>query len=514
MTSESSYSSQLQGKTLFELNSFLVFGFAIIFTISLFMIFPAYINGDAYWLLYLSQQVIDGVDPYVDFLEINPPLIVWLGIPPAWIGKISGFSIEQIFKVYIFALILISMWLSAKIMSAIKLPSAATIFLGLAFALLIMPGVGFGQREHIMLVLSAPYIFVVIARSQNVHLPYWLIVLSTILGSIGFCIKPYFVLIPAFLELYLLTILGFMTFRRIEPYIMGFLGLSYLASIFLFTPEYLGDFLRYTNAIYTAGYGISFSEMLLISWPMLIPMSFGLMIYLYIREDIQRADNGYVVLALAMLAAFTGFFLQFKGWPNHSYPNRALLFILIVGLLSLAYRFQWHNREVRLVAIITMIPIILSTIMPILFLRYQANGTEKLFTYDIKKIQNVDTIFLMSSDLHDAFPLINNTKLKWGSRFASQWLTPGVQQKIASGENSPLLVEIKDFAHRAVAEDLARYKPQLVIVHSSENKRRYNAGRYDYIEDFSTNAQFAEEWTNYTLKKEYKNWNMFERINN
>ena len=38
---------------------------------------------DVSWLLYVAERILDGARPYVDVVEVNPPLIVWLNVAVA-----------------------------------------------------------------------------------------------------------------------------------------------------------------------------------------------------------------------------------------------------------------------------------------------------------------------------------------------------------------------------------------------------------------------------------------------
>ena len=45
------------------------------------------LNTDSGWLLVAARRLLDGDRLYVDIIEVNPPLIVWLLLPSAWVGR-------------------------------------------------------------------------------------------------------------------------------------------------------------------------------------------------------------------------------------------------------------------------------------------------------------------------------------------------------------------------------------------------------------------------------------------
>ncbi len=478
--------------------------------LSFLMIIPAILSEDTYWLLYLGQQMVNGVTPYVDFFEVNPPLIIWLNIPPAWLAQVADLPLVGTFKAYMYALIALSLWLSAQLIRISKTPLGPAVFVALAYALMVMPGTHFGQREHIMLVLALPYLFVVAARAEGIAPPLWQVVVATVLAALGFCIKPYFVLIPAAAEIYLLLKIKGATFKRVEPYLMGTIGGAYLASIIVGTPEYLTGVVTYARVVYQAGFGTSAANMVLVSVPIVFSLYIGAMLVASVKKKFSDIPSSYMILILAMLAAFAGLLLQAKGWPNHSYPARALLVLVTIGGLAALLQMKGTRLTTQILAASLLFPIAFNAGLPLWFVKYESHHSE-YFGKLADRYPEADSAFIMSAYLYDGFPFILDKNLKWGSRFPSLWLTPGVQQKKAAGDTSALLTEIETFSHRALAEDLARYKPKLVFVDNESEKKHFGKIQYDYVKDFSTNPAFAREWSHYELVKADGSYQLYRR---
>ena len=66
---------------------------------------PRVFNHDIAWLLHCSGQLLDGGRAYVDFVETNPPLIVWLGIPPVWAARLTGLPEILVYHLFVLALV-------------------------------------------------------------------------------------------------------------------------------------------------------------------------------------------------------------------------------------------------------------------------------------------------------------------------------------------------------------------------------------------------------------------------
>ncbi|MBA5639013.1 hypothetical protein H3H37_18300, partial [Duganella sp. LX20W] len=61
-------------------------------------------NHDVAWLLALSGRVLEGARLYVDYPEVNPPLIVWLNLPVAWAAGQTGLAPATVFRLAVVAL--------------------------------------------------------------------------------------------------------------------------------------------------------------------------------------------------------------------------------------------------------------------------------------------------------------------------------------------------------------------------------------------------------------------------
>jgi len=506
-------SPKLKSTTLNSVTLFQGMLVVLIFCMGIVLIAPTSLNPDAAWLLYASQQMMDGDKLYVDIVEVNPPLIVWLGTLPVLLAKLSGLTIGFSFKAIIFAMAAMSLIFSAKILKIQNSNYIGPIIVAATYALTIFPSFSFGQREHILVILCLPYLFVASAAAKRIQLPLWRIIVASILAGIGFCIKPYFVLIPAAVELFMLARLKKETFRRPEPYIMVLVGVSYVLAIFIFTPEYNSKIIGYATEVYSAGHGYPTERVLHASTPIIFFSVYGLMLLFYERVKIADVHAEYAVLACAALGSVAVFFAQFKGWVYHLVPANIFVLILFIG----AIYYLLFKSDFKILNVIKSIPLVVFVFVMAVFLVLMPmkNGTFARVSEELKpaiaEYSDVDTIFIMTDNLDNGFPLINETGLTWGSRYPALWLTPGIQAKRAAGENYALLDEIEQFSHRSVAADIARYKPQLIFVDIGEFRSFWGL-KYDYIADYSRSDQFAAEWSNYSFVRDVGNRAMYRRI--
>jgi hypothetical protein len=74
-----------------------------VFVILTSLLFQRPINHDAGWYLYASGAILDGAKIYRDLIDINPPLIFWLNIPPVWLARLLNCSAVPLFNFFSFS---------------------------------------------------------------------------------------------------------------------------------------------------------------------------------------------------------------------------------------------------------------------------------------------------------------------------------------------------------------------------------------------------------------------------
>jgi hypothetical protein len=125
-------------------------------------------NNDNAWLLYTASRVVDGARLYVDVVEINPPLIIWLEIPIVWLARSSGLAPVEVFRAVVLGGALASAtacnWIAGRAFPSMR--SSQAFFL-VALALIALPVSWFGQREHLLMILVLPYLYLSAGRTAG-----------------------------------------------------------------------------------------------------------------------------------------------------------------------------------------------------------------------------------------------------------------------------------------------------------------------------------------------------------
>jgi len=482
-----------------------------IFAVAIIQRWGSLITHDVSWSLYLAQRMAEGERIYVDLIEINPPLIFWLLSPVVWFSKVVGVSITAGLKAIVFTSAAVSTILCAGLIRKINFAASSFALVAIAYVLTILPGSDFGQREHLLVIFSLPYLLLVVARREGVEINMAMIASVSLLAAIGICLKPYFVLMPILLESYLLLTLGWRrALFRPEQVIMVILGIAYAASIFIFTPQYLSRILVYGVEVYASGFGVGYLKTLLLA-PLSAIGAVLAFYWLYVRPN-QSADAIVIVLTLASIALFIAYMVQAMGWNYHSFPVLAMVVVLGTVLFARTFTNFQNDPKRQLIPVMILAPFFFFILSPAINYSYPRNIASHLQTV-VKKYTGTKSLVILTSDLWVGFPFVTESDQVWASRFPSLWLTPGlVKRRLQIGGTTPLLDEIEAYNRRAVAEDIIRYKPQLVIVDETEIKINFGNNKFDYIADFSNDKLFRAEWKKYKKMETISNFAIYQRL--
>jgi hypothetical protein len=464
---------------------------------------------DVSWLLYMAGRILDGARPYVDVVEVNPPLIVWLNLPIAALGRMLGVPPELVYRLAVIGCAVLSLILYARALRralGAEWPQLGrVVLLLLVFVELPLARADFGEREHLLVLLAAPYILAVIGRARGVALPAMEMVVVGLLAGIGVALKPYFLALPAAVECYLaIRRRSVRVWLRPEPIVILALGAGYLAAVLTLVPQYL-DLTAMMGGLY-ASYlrGPLWLTGILGEGAALC--LFALLAFVVLRRRAQHGDL-WNVLAIAVAALFVAALVQGKGWRYHFYPSMAFA----VVLLGVAW---WDSRRplsrlaeqvysaacgaaVATLLVVTAVDCVrqaMSSSDP----RHDADPNYAELRRLIRREAPGGTVLVLSSNMASAFPLVPASGARWASRFPSVWLLPALymnelrsdapltfRPRTAMGKAERYLVD-------AVSEDFARFRPDLLVVlRAGPDRREMGIRRMDYLAYFSREPQVA-----------------------
>ncbi|MBN8903650.1 MAG: hypothetical protein J0H57_21710, partial [Rhodospirillales bacterium] len=225
---------------------------AIVLGLVLFTALRSPLKDDIAWLLYVARRWMMGRELYVDVVEVNPPLIVWISAIPlklaAWIGVETQFVAMPFFV----AAVLGCAWWTAGLLRAMggMFTDRVPVFAAIGTVLLVVPAGDLGQREHLLVAAMLPYL-VLFARSLDGAKPALRdAILSGVLAGLGCALKPRYAGVFVVLEALALT-RGLRPWRAM-PLAAGTTMALYAGLVVLLCPAYVRRAVPLAVALYGA----------------------------------------------------------------------------------------------------------------------------------------------------------------------------------------------------------------------------------------------------------------------
>lgn len=466
-------------------------------------------NHDTSWYFVATHLWIEGAPLYSGVMEINPPLLFYLTRAILGVGALLVWSDEDAMRFALFLFALISILLMNKALNTPSISSkkrAAMLVFG-TVALLVIPLNSFGQREHLFMIFVLPYLIIQIMRQAGNDVPLTLRIVCLIFALPGMLLKPYFLLLPTMLSLYETVRLRCLArLLSLENAVIVVASLTYLVLVYTWHPDYFQVVIPLAKLTYFA-FGksvdqIIFDPLLLILLPCCLP----LLVSSSSVNDRRFAE----VLLLASLAFLLMYLIQFKGWNYHAIPYWATVFLLAGWLfVSGMDSRSWMWGVIPFALVLKVIVIAQIDRGP-----YLSQAAEKLQ----RTMGNVSGkgAMVFSSSVSHAFPLVNQAKLQWTSRYPTQWIVPGafvaLQRIPVNDDTSRAPYETAlSFARRTAVEDFVQHRPDLVVIDVRRVKSYFNGHSFDWIDFLSQDADFSREWVHYYLDNEIPNFQIWRR---
>ena len=311
-------------------------------------------------LLHETQQLLSGGTYVNNFFEPNAPMILYLYIPPVLVAKMLSLSIIFIFRAYIFLLIFLSVWL-CRLLGKKIFPHQNEIisnlfFLALLFAILILPIYEFGQREHIFLIFSLPYMLATTVRLENEKINTYIAILIGFLAGVGFAIKPFFMLTPILLELYVaISKRTLSMWLRPETLTLFIVLLTYTLVALNLHPDYFNTIIPYTMRLYYNG--IAQPWQTIIFFPVSIFSYLAIVFYFIQYHVFNLLKNFTSVLCVSLISFFLIFISQRTIFYYHFLPLLSLTFLMNTLLFGLVISKQQNLKQSIALSIVAFINI-------------------------------------------------------------------------------------------------------------------------------------------------------------
>jgi hypothetical protein len=489
------------------------------------------VNHDVAALMDVVHRWLSGERLYVDIIDVNLPLVFVIYAVPELLARVFAFAGQSAIT-----------WLSISFYAAIggsflacralvhKVPSLARPLTEtllpptLLFLFVVLPGDNFGQREHLMMVLTAPYLLHAAGRAEGRvaaidRLPTWAIALA---AGIGLAQKPHFALIPLAVEAYLLLHRGWRaTLVDPVPWLIGAVFLGHVALIVVGMPAYLTSVLPIVLDAYASIGGTDWQKVLF--GPVLGPALLALAAFGLLAIFLARTVAARVIVAYGVGAAVAAA-VQAKGWPYHVLPGLAAAMLLAAVTISqMIDRYLPIDREAhRLpVAAISATFLILLYFQAALLappFQKQRQFDDSLIGVMLRTVERHapnKRILILSPAVYPHYPVINYAKLRMTMRFQTMWLLQGIYadcDEYPTLYNAPEdMSDAERFIFESVSDDFERQQPDLLIVDRIAGIARCQGRPFDYLEYFQRNAKFARAFERYTHFMDVERFSVYKR---
>jgi hypothetical protein len=458
---------------------------------------PLGIGHDAAMYLQAGALLVDGEVPYVDFVDLNPPLIVYLSALPAALARALGAHPAPVFLLLVWLATAASVlatyrWLCGGLEPPAGLHADLVALVLAGMSLWLLWSDLFGQREHLFALALVPYL---VARHRT-----WCghgvsaaaAVAAGVLAGVGASLKPHFVAIAIAPEVYFV-----LTRRRFAPLVapetVGLVGagLAYAAH-FLVIPSAMRDaFFGRWLALTARGYHV-YDRSPWVAIPMLgywAPPILAAGVFIGRRPRGAPAWDLARALAVATLVAVLVFFVQRKLWDYHAIPAQFLFgavaaLALAEGLPSrsprgeiamrwLGVRAGWSRTAARgAVAVLAVAAAVLACGAPV-----ERNLAEILETQPLARAIAAhsapgDPVLIVVTSVQPTYPLLLQLGRRPGSRLLWFFPLPMLYADATArhGAAFPYRVDPttvppeESRLRRELREDVAKWRPPLVLI--------------------------------------------------
>ena len=479
------------------------------------------LNSDSAWLLYLARRVLEGDRLYVELVEINPPLVVWLQLPVVFLARWLGVDPTVVFRVAVFMLIGVCLFLSAQLLRTVtpRTSERRWILLAIVLVLLGWTRAHFGQREHIALAAILPYLLASAAAAQGHVLGPPLGVTVAAIAAIGFAMKPHFVLVW-------MAALAYVTWRRRDTtwtmglenrVVLGILSL-YAVMVLVAAPEYLNLVGRLAST-YDAFARKSVATLMLHSVETLCGIG-ALLAYGLLRACLRSRETGDV-FALATGAFLLVALAQRKGFSYHYYPVSACT--LLLAAVALGGRDACRARITERVGVLMLGVILLlgagsGTAWSLVQLWREEpvyQRQQEMADY-IREHASDGSVLRLSYE--DSFPLIDQASGRWTMRFPNLWFVQALYaDQLGSKEQiryrpPSQMTDPERWCFEAVIDDFLRERPSLLtVIRPNLPGVTGLPTRLDYLTYFSQDRRFAAALEAYEFIGVVAGYSVFQR---
>ncbi len=489
-------------------------------SVVLFVAMRSPLKDDIAWLLYVARRWLAGRELYVDVIEVNPPLIIWISAIPLTIARWLALTPQSVAMPFFAAIVLACAWWSACLLRPIGGLFAARIpvFATVGATLMIVPAADLGQREHLLVAAFLPYL-ILFARGlsprSSPQPAYATAAAVGVLAGLGCALKPQYCLAFAALEA---VALGHrMRPWRVAPVAAAATLAFYVGFVAFVCPAYLRQAVPLALALYGAT-DVSLPVLLLKSALLLGAEAVAVVLWLKDRktQPYSGAHAGLLLTGIVFAAISSAIvFIDGKDWFYHRLPASVVtLLVLLVWAAVTVRRTAFaggdepsHGRRAALIGLVAAGIVVgwfgvsaAQRLRPEVEQAVEPQTTTVARLEALIRLHHARTYIAFSEWIALGFPVVNNTGVIWASRFDSMWALKG---ELWRAHIDPVAAKAWPIAHW-VAHDFLAGCPDIAVVDMRE--------RLNYIGILSAaDPAFARAWSGYKQIVAFDGLRVFKR---
>lgn len=388
------------------------------------------LKDDIAWLLYVARRWMAGRELYIDLVEVNPPLIVWLSTVPLALSRWLGLGVQSVAMPTFIVAVLACAWWSASLLRQHGglFVNRVTVFAILSIVLLIIPAGDLGQREHLLIAAMLPYLILFAGSLDGIKPRLRDSIVAGVIAGLGCALKPRHAGVFLLLECIALTH-GLRPWRAL-PIAAGVTMAAYAGLIALISPAYLNRAVPMAMALYGAT-DVPFKRLLLDSAVLMAgeAVAIGL---LWLRRRSLPERSLMLTLMVFAVASTAICFMDGKDWYYHRLPATiATVLALLCWAASTFVKRRSHPHPARVpLAVAGLVVVILCAgslqrLEPQVIQAVEPGQTTVARLEQIIHRERARSYIAFSEWIALGFPVVNNTGVTWASRFDSMWALKG-----------------------------------------------------------------------------------------
>lgn len=490
---------------------------------------PNRVGTDQTMYLQAADLMFSGLQPYVDFIDYNPPLIIYLSLIPVLISKLSGFKV--IFTAV--GLVLVLLTLCAFLLGHVLYFSnkfkerdfGILIFCYFFLSVVALLLRCFGQREHLFALAFIPYIFLRLFRceagneigSQKHRVI--AIAIGLICGVMA-SLKPHFIFTVLVFEVCHYILHKNRRFYFNAEIISGFFMVFAYSIHFLFLPNsikigFFDELLPLVIKNYTSTNTTSYDLMIQSIFGNIEILFFGIIVVLIYRNSSVFFKKIIFIFGSITLASWTMYLLQGKGWNYHQIPTHyfVIIFSALAAIECLNHREKYFKKQILLISLS------IGAVFCAFFMNYYpfyswipAFNFHRHITFgkDAAEILSSAKQYLSKGDHvvvfspHPKYFYPNGVYMGYfpGTRYLFMF-------PLSYFNNRHLVDEKADYQYRTlnhmppdeqkfvtqIEEDIEKFKPEMLVFPSATTEPKFLPSNFNVLKYFQVSGSFAK-WQN------------------